>query len=265
MEKINFHNTETIKRIKAKWNHGSIDVIIVTFNRLTYLQKCINSLLAAESFYKKIIVHDDGSEDGTKEWLDNMLSRGKIDKVIYSNGIGTADAINKGIEESDSEIFLVTNDDMYFHRNWSYAVMNTFNEAPRCGLVTIYNFARLNFDDGVIKVNPDFWKIVRSGLGCTAIRKELYEIIGGFNLPKENRMGYFSSYFCQKANALSLKYKNNLHYITIPNFAIHMDSPKDRLCDRDILEDYSEFRGKHKKGKSEKSYIESFNLSKIKS
>ena len=229
---------------------------------MTYIQKCINSILATKNMPGKIIVADDGSTDGTLEWLNSMRERGKIDTVIKCKRLGTAKAFNEAVNYSQTNIVIVSNDDMYFHRGWGGAIINTFKNAQRCGIVTFYDYARATERYGVNNAGGDYDLISVSGMGCTAIDRKLFHIIKGFNLPADKKMGYFASEFCNKANQLSWKFPNNnyLHYITRPNYATHIDHPQHPLCDRDILQEYCEFRSNNKKGKTEQKYKTDYNL-----
>lgn len=238
-------NKVIINRFKEKFSLP-IDICISTFNRKVYLEKCINSILASTSVKHRIIVHDDGSSDGSKEWLKNMQNRNKIYKVIEGK-VGTAEALNKAVEYSDSEIVVIANDDMYFHRYWDLSVMDAFTKFKDCGIVTFYNYTRVNLD-GFEKTKSNFLKIQRSGMACTAISRELFNNCGGFNLPKGSRMGYFASSFCEKV--ISCNFNRKFHYFPVPSYATHMDHPKNILCDRDLLQEYLNFRKENKKGKT---------------
>lgn len=252
MAQIDLLNPVVQAGINKKWKYGAVDVCIVTFNRLTYLEKCINSLLATKRVKGKIIVHDDGSTDGSVEWLEMMLKRNKI-QVLLKGKLGTARALNNAINASNTKMVIISNDDMYFYRGWDYSFMGTFIRNPDCGIVTMYDFARLNLDNGYNVSDCNYRKIIRSGMGCTAIRRKLFDHVKGFNLKAKMNMGYFASSFCAKVEKSSFKEK--IHYATIPNYAVHMDSPKSSLCDRDILKEYCEFRAKNKIGKSESIYM----------
>jgi glycosyltransferase involved in cell wall biosynthesis len=259
MDKINYYDTDLVNKIIANWKYKKIDVCISTYNRKSYLEKVVNSLLASSQYIGNIIVADDGSDDGSLELLESMLKRGKIQKLIKCNRIGTANVLNAAINNSESEIILISNDDMYFHRHWQYAVMYAFENLEECGMVTIYDYAKASMrEDGFIKVDDNFDLIKRSGMGCTAIKKEMFDMVCGFNLPAKNKMGFFASTFCEKIKKLECK--NKLHYITRPNFATHIDHPKNSLCDRDILEQYNQFRSENKKGKSTKNYLNQYNI-----
>lgn len=261
MDKINYYDTDLVNKIIAEWKYKKIDICISTYNRKSYLEKIINSLLGSSQYIGNIIVADDGSDDGSLELLDELLKRNKIQKLIKCNRIGTANVLNAAVANSESEIVLISNDDMYFHRHWQYAIMYAFENLEGCGLVTIYDFGKATMkEDGYIKIDDNFDQVKRSGMGCTAIRKELFDIIDGFNLPEKNKMGYFASLFCVKINSLQNKYPDTNHYITRPNFATHIDHPQNKLCDRDLLKTYEQFRVKNKKGQPTKDYINKFNI-----
>lgn len=53
-------------------NPISIAAVVVTFNRITLLQKCIKALYNQTKKLDAIIVINNNSTDGTKEWLDKQ-------------------------------------------------------------------------------------------------------------------------------------------------------------------------------------------------
>ena len=74
--------------------------IVVTYNRKELLKECIEALL--NQTYKKcdILIIDNNSTDGTKEYIDEYIENGK---VIYRNtgeNIGGAGGFNFGIKEA---------------------------------------------------------------------------------------------------------------------------------------------------------------------
>ena len=86
-----------------------ISVIIPTFNRKKTLKRAIQSVLIQSYTPYEIIVIDDGSNDGTKEWLkDNYPNV----KYIYKMNSGVSSARNKGIKFARGDwIALLDSDD----------------------------------------------------------------------------------------------------------------------------------------------------------
>jgi glycosyltransferase involved in cell wall biosynthesis len=87
----------------------NISVIIPTFNRKETLKRAIRSVLMQSYTPYEIIVIDDGSDDGTKEWLkDNFPNV----KYIYQMNSGVSSARNKGIKFARGDwIALLDSDD----------------------------------------------------------------------------------------------------------------------------------------------------------
>lgn len=78
-----------------------IPVLIITYNRLEYSKKCIDALLkcdARESIY--LVIIDNGSTDGTVEWLRSMFFGRQGDYYIKLNplNIGIHGAFNQFLE-----------------------------------------------------------------------------------------------------------------------------------------------------------------------
>ena len=87
----------------------NISVIIPTYNRKETLKRAIQSVLIQSYTPYEIIVIDDGSDDGTKEWLkDNYPNV----KYIYQMNSGVSSARNKGIKFARGDwIALLDSDD----------------------------------------------------------------------------------------------------------------------------------------------------------
>ena len=87
----------------------NISVIIPTFNRKVTLKRAIQSVVMQSYNPYEIIVIDDGSDDGTKEWLkDNFPNV----KYIYQMNSGVSSARNKGIKFARGDwIALLDSDD----------------------------------------------------------------------------------------------------------------------------------------------------------
>ncbi len=89
-----------------------LSVILCTYQRLPILQRAIESFEAqdapAGSF--ELIVVDDGSSDGTHEWLDAHAFRVSA-RVLHKPNGGLASARNVGIQAARGRILLFVNDD----------------------------------------------------------------------------------------------------------------------------------------------------------
>lgn len=85
-------------------------IVILTYNNLAYNKDCINSIrtYTAPDAYELIVV-DNGSSDGTREWLKEQSG---IKLLLNEENAGFPKGCNMGIAlaEKDSDILLLNND-----------------------------------------------------------------------------------------------------------------------------------------------------------
>ena len=77
-----------------------ISVIIPTYNRKHTLNRAIHSVLSQTSQPREIIAVDDGSTDGTKEWLAKMYP---AIRYIHQSNSGVSAARNVGIKTAQGD------------------------------------------------------------------------------------------------------------------------------------------------------------------
>jgi glycosyltransferase involved in cell wall biosynthesis len=95
-------------------------IIIPTWNNLSYLKKCIESIRKNSTYQHQIIVHVNDGIDGTLEWL-------KSEKIEYSHSlenIGVCYSVNFAATLSTTDYILYLNDDMYVCPEWDYFLWN---------------------------------------------------------------------------------------------------------------------------------------------
>jgi len=106
-----------------------VSVVIPTYNRLEFLKQAIDSLLNQSHPPDEIIVVDDGSSDGTKEYLKKISKKYKIIKYYYfTKNCGPSKARNLGIKNATGDIICFFDDDQIAHKNWIKEIVKTFKE-----------------------------------------------------------------------------------------------------------------------------------------
>ena len=107
-------------------------VIIPTFNRLSFLKEAIESVLSQTYEDFELILVDDGSTDGTKEFAAELSNRLKY---VYQENSGPSAARNRGISESQGEyITFLDSDDLWLENKLEIEIdfMKANREAVVC-------------------------------------------------------------------------------------------------------------------------------------
>ena len=87
-----------------------IDIIIPSYNARYLLEKNLPSIIKNTDHLGHLIIIDNGSEDDTVVWLNQNYP----DSVIVRNktNLGYTKPVNQGIAKSDSEFFVLINNDV---------------------------------------------------------------------------------------------------------------------------------------------------------
>ena len=94
-----------------------ISIIIPTYNRCDKLAEAIKSCILQEDV-SKIIVIDDGSQDNTKQMVEELQTQfGQIMYINFSNNKGPSFARNIGLENVDTPYFSFLDSDDLFLKN----------------------------------------------------------------------------------------------------------------------------------------------------
>lgn len=90
-----------------------ISVCITTRNNLEYLKLCLRGLKKYSSPDTEIIIHVDGSTDGTVEWLEE-----KGYEFTHSKWIGAYSGWNTAVEKASNPYMILYSDDMFCAPNF---------------------------------------------------------------------------------------------------------------------------------------------------
>ena len=165
----------------------NVSVIIPTYNRKNLLKRALHSVSSQTFVPKEIIVVDDGSSDGTKDWV---LERFPYVRYIYQDNSGVSSARNAGIKEAKgSWIALLDSDDEWMPDKLEKQerVINDSKEAWLCHTneVWVRNNVRVNQMKKHQKyggyVFENCLDICRISPSSVLIKKEVFEMVGLFD------------------------------------------------------------------------------------
>lgn len=107
-------------------------VVVPTFNRLRDLERVVHAVhqqIDSLASPCELVVVNDGSSDGTEEWLDLHGVDLGLTVVHQTNG-GPAQARNRGVEASQGGIILFLGDDTVPERGWLHEHLEAHRMAP---------------------------------------------------------------------------------------------------------------------------------------
>ena len=164
-----------------------ISVIIPTFNRKKTLGRAIQSVMNQTLSPFEILIIDDGSNDGTEEWVkDNFQNI----KYIYQNNHGVSSARNIGIENAYGDWVAFLDSDDEWLPNKLYEQVKAIDSNPEMKFfhtneIWIRNGVRVNQMKKHKKYGGYIFEkcldICRVSPSSVLIQKEVFDNIGIFD------------------------------------------------------------------------------------
>ena len=93
-------------------------IVIPSWNNLRYLRLCIDSLRRHSTRSHQIIVHVNGGDDGTRDWI----AREQIEHTESDANIGICYAVNRAALLARTDYVMYLNDDMVAAPGWDVAL-----------------------------------------------------------------------------------------------------------------------------------------------
>lgn len=196
-----------------------ISIIIPVYNRLKFTQKCLESIFKFGSKYTfEIIVVDNASSDGTKEFLDGLSE--KVMAIHNKENLGFGKACNLGAKRATGEYLLFLNNDTIVTKNWMDVLVDELDQnqdiaiagskllypdetIQHAGVVfaedkTPYHiYSREIKEKHYVNKKRKFNAVTAA---CMLVRKDLFNEVGGFNEDFFN--GYEDIDLCLKIKEL---------------------------------------------------------------
>ena len=114
-------------------------IVVVTHNGLHWMGLCIASLDRRTDWPRwELVVVDNGSTDGTREWLSAEQSRRgpSLRVVAFEENRGFAPAVNAGVAASRGELVCLLNNDTVVTRGWLSRLVRHLTADPGLGMVS---------------------------------------------------------------------------------------------------------------------------------
>ncbi len=175
-------------------------IVIPVFNKIEYTRRCLEQVLkiTPEHLYELIVI-DNGSTDGTAEYLAAL--KGRVRVLTNVENLGFVDACNQGASVARGRYLVFLNNDTLPLNGWLEALLGMAERDPAVGAVgaqLIYPDGRLQEAGGIIFSDGSGWNFGRFGDprdpayqlpvevdycsgAALLVRRELFQHLGGFD------------------------------------------------------------------------------------
>jgi glycosyltransferase involved in cell wall biosynthesis len=122
-----------------------ISFVMPTHNRIEWMPLCLESLLVQTEKDIEIIVVNDCSNDGTREYLDSITDP-RLKVIHNETNQGGGNSRNIGMEAASADIIAVCDDDDFYPEDRASVTLKWFEEHPESELVN-FPYIRIGYFD----------------------------------------------------------------------------------------------------------------------
>ncbi|MDO9534686.1 MAG: glycosyltransferase family 2 protein [Bacillota bacterium] len=181
--------------MKTEADSKKVSIVLAAFNALEYSKVCLKSILEYTPLPYELVLIDNGSSDGTKEYFETLPGA----RIIRNEkNLGFARGYNQGIKASRGKYIVLINNDCIVSENWLSNMLSCADSDPAIGMVG----PRGNHINGVQRMDQEFsdlqefhdytmffnkpdpakWFEVNKLVGfCILVKREVVKKIGYFD------------------------------------------------------------------------------------
>ncbi len=217
------HRVDELETALAQIHLPRVSVIVVTFGNLTFTRKCLDSLDRFSNWPDlEVIVVDNGSQDGTPEYLGSWCRASDSRRVILNpENRGFAAACNQGLAAATGDYLILLNNDTYVTPGWVRGLLTHLRADSGIGLVgpvtnNIGNEARIDIDYADMEQMArrsrrytaahagSVLELPTLAFFCVAMTRATYEQVGP--LDEAFEIGFFEDDdYCRRINQAGLR------------------------------------------------------------
>jgi glycosyltransferase involved in cell wall biosynthesis len=124
-----------------------IHLVFITHNRLEYTRLALQSVLADPTEEFALTIWDNGSTDGTVEFLKKEVSDPRIVDIVFCReNAGQTTAVNESWAKSQADLLGKLDNDCLMTPGWTRTLAQAHADIPELGVVACWHFFAADFD-----------------------------------------------------------------------------------------------------------------------
>lgn len=160
-----------------------MSIVLLSWNRQHYTKQTLECIIEKTTVPHELIFVDNGSVDGTREYLKDMEHKTNAEKVTYvfnDKNLGVAGGRNSGLVHASGDYLLTIDDDVLVPNKWDIHITNACDNIPKLGITGV-NVEPFKFpiqEINGVRVRP---KSGNLGGACLCLPRRVFKRVGYYN------------------------------------------------------------------------------------
>lgn len=181
-------------------NDPKIDIVMVSFNRKSYTESCIIEIHKRTTHPYRLIVVDNGSDDGSRDVILRWYRSGLVHvPILLDRNLGLERAKNIGLSCVNSRLYVDTDNDLIPSPGWLGKLIALMDKHQEYGAIACRPQVLIGLPGGIFNVDSDVVDTGICGAHLRVMRTDLVRSIGGWRNNFTNRSE--EHWICSKIKA----------------------------------------------------------------
>jgi len=160
-----------------------MSIVVLSWNRLHYTRQTIEQIIKVTTIPHEFVFVDNGSVDGTREYLKSLENKTNAEKVTYvfnDKNLGVAGGRNSGLVHASGDYLLTIDDDVLVPDNWDRDIVAACDKVPKLGITGV-NVEPFKFpvkEINGVRIRP---KNGNLGGACLCLPRRVFKRVGYYN------------------------------------------------------------------------------------
>jgi len=201
-----------------------LSIVILNWNRLHYTRQTLECIIKKTTVPHELIFVDNGSVDGTREYLKDMENKTNAEKVTYvfnDKNLGVAGGRNSGLVHATGDYLLTIDDDVLVPDKWDIHLTAACDKIPQLGITGV-NVEPIKFpvqEINGVRVRPK--TIGNLGGACLCLPRRVFKRVGYYRI--------YGQYGLEDSDMFVRLNQLNLMSAYIESKGIHLDTDQDKV------------------------------------
>lgn len=166
---------------------GSVDVCVLSYNRIRFTQTCLEELARRTKHPHRIILVDNGSTDGTAEWLMETFGRSDLVDTLHRNpsNWGVHGGWNLALEYVRSDLLVCVDNDIIPQPGWLTLLVDLMDRYPDYGAICLRAQAFIGQGGNLFEGAGEIKQRSHIPAYCRIMRTDVTRAMGGWRDTKE--------------------------------------------------------------------------------
>jgi glycosyltransferase involved in cell wall biosynthesis len=149
-----FKKNSFLKRLSLPAQKPLISTVLLNWNRENLLRRTIESYLATVSVPYELIIVDNASEDGSRDYIRSVVAQTHKHRAIYMSENRGGEAINVGLQSATGALLHISENDLEYLPGWDQELLGKFSVFPELGQLSPFSPSPQNEKDKIWASHP---------------------------------------------------------------------------------------------------------------